>query len=342
MGQHVRHVHLDSFLTDAQFINFMEHVPNLEDLIMANAQHITDTSFQHLPNYCPNIKFLILRRSGVIMRQSVQTLAHYCSQLHTLVLESEPGLSCDAFLDLSPCRLEKLAITISKMEDDDEDNDENDDDDDAMDTPTVLYLAGFHQLKLLNITSFSARFNQSIITTLTLYADWLPYLYDFSIDGCDSLTEQQAVAFLKTHPRLLVLTMEFSTFKDTFLEAIVAFLPRVESVGLSFGTGFTGYGIRKLVLGCPWLKRVQLDGCEINAQDFPEAGANCLDQDYYHSFFLDCLDSAAIKAIQGAPMNNRNEFGRHVQLTRWDFMDRVARQIIQHNDDDGDGNNRDK
>ncbi|CAO3588963.1 unnamed protein product [Absidia cylindrospora] len=334
VGAHVRHVHLDHFLlTDTPFLDFMKHTGHVDDLIMEAGYHITDTSFQHLPRHYPNLKQLILRESRVILQSSIETLAQHCHQLTKLDLASYPGVPCHSFFALASCPLlEELALSVCKMKVDDDDDD------------IVLDLSGgFQRLWYLEITNSPSHFTHLVVNSLLHHPDWLPCLKEFEMDGADTLTERQAIDFIKSHSALHALTLANNTLTDAFLRAIASSLPQIAYVGLSFCTRISARGVRRLVLDCQALEWVQLDGCGMRGFDFPEWGDRGAysddeeeDEGEMDEALVEYLDEATISAIQSFGderiHDDEDDDGDdewQERLARWDFQDRVARGEIE-------------
>ncbi|CAO3588885.1 unnamed protein product [Absidia cylindrospora] len=305
MGPHVRHVHLDSFVTDTQLVAFATHTPLLEDLLIDEGRYVTDASVRRLANDCQRLKYLVLRDSSITHR-SIQALVNACHGLRILHLDGCVGLSSAIFTVLARgCpQLTELTVDAGGMK-------EFDVNPNIASEHLLAYVYGTAHIAALNLASLRALTKLTIRDSppplsqhLLITRDrsgriaW-PLLINFSLSGgCDEVSDDHAIAFIKNHPTLVSLTLDETEFSDVVLRAISLFLPMIMYVGLAFNGGITAHALRHFILDCEWLQYIHLHGTGILATEFPEASLQCVD---LHSSFLpmlDHLDKDAITEIQ--------------------------------------------
>ncbi|CAO3601174.1 unnamed protein product [Absidia cylindrospora] len=151
-------------------------------------------------------------------------------------------------------------------------------------------LAVFHRLRVLDLYAIPIQFGPFVVTatTTTNAAAW-PQLTEFRLHPCRYIDEQDAIAFMQTHPHLIKLGLQYCPFSETFLDAVPIYLPAITELDIANGFHTTCHEISMLVWNCPHL-RLQPEGSPEARHFFHNEGCE----------ILDSLDSADIRALRRA------------------------------------------
>lgn len=177
-------------------------------------------------------------------------------------------------------------------------------DDPATAEATLMAMADLHHLTRLILREDPHDVGRCLSATTTTHNPAWPHLQDIWLHDCPNITDTQTIAFIKTHPNLLSLTLIGGHLTDATLDAITTHLPQIQSIGLIFNVEITERGVRRLAQRCRELKEIRLFGCGILGDDFPEAGEHCWEteddseRDDDGFLFLEYLDEQAINTIQ--------------------------------------------
>ncbi|ORZ07181.1 hypothetical protein BCR42DRAFT_426469 [Absidia repens] len=285
LGQYIQHLEFGFPITEALFLLFMKHTPNVEKLAIHIGEYISDTTFEHLPRLCPQLTCIHIRY-GSITPQSINTIAQHYPKLEGLQL-----VDCDRLTPRGGCfgtlfkacpLLEELYIDVGAM--------------DGMDdgylgggsrlnTPLVdqflSELALLKDVKRLTFRECPAYFSKQLLIQISnpQKVRW-SNLELFCLERCNNINNKIAIDFIKTHPELKQLVFQTSRFTDAVLDAMVKYLPGLLSMDVSNNLTITPKGVRQFIRQCPQLKCMIVQACSLKFKDFPEADEDiCLDEE---------------------------------------------------------------
>ncbi|CAO3601087.1 unnamed protein product [Absidia cylindrospora] len=285
LGHRVHSLHIHDDMTNAYLILLTKYLPALKTLSMDDARGI-DTSIATLPQHCPHLKSLSIKHGSKVSHESLHDLAKHCPRLSSLVLERCPELSPRSFGCLKACPLLRSFVLdvgaftkdvrtsyclthdliLALL---------------ALSSLTKLVLLrcpkGFCKLLFDEVTSKERKHLTSTMdtseTTATTACCW-PDLNEFSVEGSNDVGELRVLNFLKAHPLLTKVTLDKIQVTDDFLDLIPTVLPRLEWLSLGFGEWITAEGLRQLVINCPHLSYVNVEGGRVQVHDFLEVDEN--------------------------------------------------------------------
>lgn len=259
-GHHVRHLAMDSMLSDDELLAMLPHLPQLEVLELTHAQLLSDTSVIHVSRYCPGLQQLLLHGAAITYRS-----AHYlgrCQRLKSLTLRDCEHLSPLTLLPFADCPLEYLDLTGNAW---------------VNATDTARDLRAFDSLKHLDLICCNNAFMRmnDFLERLLWDADAgqvvLPRLTCFAIDGRKQQPTDPAVyRFIELHPHLTELTLMACEITDISIHAMAHHLRDLVFLDISFCEEITAPCIRHLIYRCRHLQMIGLKGCNVSKPDFPE------------------------------------------------------------------------
>ncbi|CAO3601097.1 unnamed protein product [Absidia cylindrospora] len=299
VGDHVRTLDMKRKhrWTDAQLLVLMIHLPHLEHLYVRKGQEITDKSFQHLPRYCPHLRSILVHKAR-ITQTSILKLGDYCDQLNSLSIQSCPRLPAMTFSGvLGRCPITQLSLGFDSFMHADEDEDCEW----ITYKETVQTMTYFFDLTHLTVTGVSFDVMEGLLAKTG--AAWAS-LTHLTLDQLDSRCDDDLMTFFKQHTRLQQVTLHGNGFGNRTLDAMWRLLPQLTYVDIGYNEMICVHGLRRMIWHCPRLHHVELVGCDMSPNDFPEASKSCWavkDPLPGYPVVLSHIDQSTIQQIQRGP-----------------------------------------
>lgn len=264
LGNYIRrfYVYVHRPISDDECITLIKHMPQLEQLIVDNAELLTDKSISLLSRHCSQLQELYLDGAKITYRS-----AHHlggCRHLKRLTLRDCENLSSFTLLPLAHCPLQFLDLSGCKWLNVDD---------------TARDLRAFRHLRHLDIVCSERYRVNDFINALLIDEEGqivLPELSSFSMTGRNEVNDAAVVRFVQLHPMLVDLTLMACAITDESLRAIEKHLPHLLFLDISFCEHVTGKGVRKLIHGNRTLYMIGLKGCNIDRSEFPEITSNSM------------------------------------------------------------------
>ncbi|ORZ11447.1 hypothetical protein BCR42DRAFT_453985 [Absidia repens] len=306
--QHIRTVDLQRLtLTDKQLEVIMTHVPYLERLFINGGYHFTDASFQRLAQqHGSTLTSLSLFPYHHLTQRSFDTLGKHAHHLRHLRLRRCKGISAATLLALTSCPLESLSMGYFDVETWE-----------ALAEAIPVHLVHFDRLTHVEITSGRSVFVRPLLQATTTTNIW-PALTHLQLDGYELQLPERG--FLQAHPHITMLELRDCQVTDATLAMIGAFLPKLTYLDVSYnateaaieaassdsdedemdaGCAISPHAVRRLIMDCPLLTRLDLRSCYILRSWFPEL-ATLRRRLYRDSSYLFKLNHKAIHLIRAS------------------------------------------
>ncbi|CAO3601177.1 unnamed protein product [Absidia cylindrospora] len=248
-----------------------EHLIYLESLTLQSCQGVTDTSFQHLPRHCPHLRSLHVA-SCQITKRSIIALGHHCRQLESLFLANCHRIHFGVFSTLvyddtgppSTTTTTKTSSTHVLQEST------------AAATALDKYVTdGLEQHHLDDSQRLATLSAHRWYPPPSKGIPW-PHLSTVQLGGLFDAGTANMIAFIETHRHLQRIHLTQTSFSNAVLDAMATSCgSRLVSLQVPGNTWLTSQGVRQLVCLCPLLRYVNVDGCDMLANEFPEANAGC-------------------------------------------------------------------
>ncbi|ORZ07131.1 hypothetical protein BCR42DRAFT_456124 [Absidia repens] len=285
-GGCIRHLTFTTPLTDTILLLLMKHLIHLESITLKACQDITDKSFQHLPRHCPNLRSLRVASCGITELSIIQ-LGHHCRQLKSLVLEDCHDIAMNVFStlvydDASPSFSSSSHHATTTTEDVSKNI--------TTTTTTTPYLIQKSTASILALDMYVTdglaphhldnaqrrAATRPPSTSVHGIIPW-PFLTEIHLGGLFNVGDSGIIALIQTHPYLQHIDLTQTRFSNAVLDAITtsgcgACLLTLQVPGNRW---ITSAGLRDLVYRCPCLRWINVDGCGISDNAFPEASAEC-------------------------------------------------------------------
>ncbi|CAO3601089.1 unnamed protein product [Absidia cylindrospora] len=328
-------------MTNAYLMLLTKYLPDLKTLQLDAARDVTTAGISMVAQHCPLLESLCIKH-GEVSDGGLKALSQHCPRLSSLVLNHCPAFGVGSFKCLQECPLLRtLVLDIGAFADDygfRHGVTELVVDLLELSSLTKLVLMrcpkGFGKALFDEVKSKERKHRTSTVdlpgttTTATTApaaaaaaataACW-PDLNEFSMEGCIGVGELRMLNFLKAHPLLTKVTLDKNQFTDDFLELIPTMVPGLERLSLGYCEWITSDGLRRLVLDCPTLSYVNVEGGRVDFDDFPEVSQSRStnrqethhlsnaefnsDHEDYDSEFLTYLDHKDIVKVRKGGMN---------------------------------------
>ncbi|ORZ11446.1 hypothetical protein BCR42DRAFT_440482 [Absidia repens] len=303
--QHIRTVDIQSCtgLTDNHMKVIITHVPCLERLFISPGYHFTDVSFQRLAQqHGSTLTSLSLIHCNHLTQRSFDALGKHAHHLRHLHLRHCQGVSGATFGALALCPLESLSMGYFDVETWE-----------ALAKGIPVHFAHFVRLTHVVLWHSHSVFVRPLLQATTNI--W-PALTHLRLDGGRLPLPDRGL--LQAHSHITVLQLLDCQVTDATLAMIGAFLPKLNHLDISYNAMATAmaaaaaddadtepvgaispHAVRRLIMDCPLLTRLNLMSCFILRTMFPEL--TTLRRRLHHdSSYLFKLNHIAINHIRAS------------------------------------------
>lgn len=292
-GSHVRHISFGPRKNARTILKLLSHTPLLTDLTLVQAP-VMDHHVEAIVRQCPALQRIKFDRLEWISGRSLTFLAHCCSQLTDLSLadcsELSPGSLLTNGFELGQ-KVKRLTLGSKPVPL-------------AAHPHPSLFSFGNNRTMSGHRARHSATGSFSDYSSLPSEGgNSFSELSELCIWGHNGVTDARLITFLRTHSRLLSLSLKSCLVTKDTLATIATFLPDIQTLDLAGSSGLRFRHIRKLVENCPNLASVALTNYVLSRQFFQNAGVLILPLD---NLRIECMKVNPCLALPHAGMNRRN------------------------------------